>query len=204
MFFRTKSIKGTPLVQLVESFRNAEGLPRQRVIASLGNVSIPQNQRHLIAKVVERQLCGNADFFETALSQEAAHWVARITQLAGRSKSAENIPATHLDGVILDEIQTTNVVQLGPQLVALKAWDQLSLSTLLASCGMKKPSIATAQLMVANRLIEPLSEWALIDWSQRTALPELLDTRITKSSKDRLYRTSDELMKHRNIIEKTA
>ncbi len=41
---------------------------------------------------------------------------------------------------------------------------------------------ATAQLMVSNRLIEPLSEWALIDWSHRTALPELLGIRITKSA----------------------
>jgi hypothetical protein len=44
-------------------------------------------------------------------------------------------------------------------------------------------------LLVANRLIEPLSEWALIDWAERTALPELLDIRITKTTKDRLYHT---------------
>ena len=112
------------------------------------------------------------------------------------------MPATHLDGVILEEIQTTNVVQLGPQLVALQAWNELNLTSLLESCGMKNPSIATAQVMITNRLIEPLSEWALIDWSERTALPELLETRITKSSKDRLYRTSDELMKHRKGLEK--
>jgi len=202
MFFRTKSIKGTPLVQLVESFRNAEGLPRQRVIASLGNITIPEDQRSSIAKSVERQLCGDADWFESELTQEAADWVTRITQIAGRSKSAENVPVTHLDGVILEGIQTTNVVQLGPQLVALQAWDELNLTSLLESCGMKNPAIATAQLMISNRLIEPLSEWALIDWAERTALPELLETRITRSSKDRLYRTSDELMKHRKVLEK--
>ncbi len=93
MFFRTKSIKGTPLVQLVESFRNAEGLPRQRVIASLGNVTIPEDQRNSIAKAVERQLCGDVDWFESELTQEAAGWVTRITQIAGRSKSAQNVPA---------------------------------------------------------------------------------------------------------------
>ncbi|MFT5405442.1 MAG: hypothetical protein ACI9DF_004291, partial [Verrucomicrobiales bacterium] len=37
MYFRTKTIKGTPLLQLVESYRNAEGSPRQRVVASLGD-----------------------------------------------------------------------------------------------------------------------------------------------------------------------
>ena len=39
MFFRTKIVKDTPLVQLVEAFRNAEGLPRQRVVASLGDAA---------------------------------------------------------------------------------------------------------------------------------------------------------------------
>ena len=34
MYFRTKTVKGTALVQLVESYRNAEGQPRQRVVAA--------------------------------------------------------------------------------------------------------------------------------------------------------------------------
>jgi transposase len=68
---------------------------------------------------------------------------------------------------------------------------------------MNPSIITTAQLMVSNRLIEPLSEWALIDWSHRTALPELHENRLTKTAKDRLYRTSDYLMAHRKDIEST-
>ena len=59
----------------------------------------------------------------------------------------------------------------------------------------------TAQLLVANRFIEPLSEWALIDWAEHTALPELLETNITKITKSRLYLTGDELLGHRVGIE---
>jgi len=201
MFLRTKSVKGTPLVQLVESFRNAEGQPRQRVVASLGDVTIPDDQRKIIAKAVEHELTGHPELFTQELSTEAASWVARLVKVASRSKSATKVPGTQLDGVLVDDIETTEVVQLGPQLVALQAMDELNLTTLLDSCGMKSPTIATAQLMIANRLIEPLSEWALIDWSERTALPELLDTTISKASKDRLYRTSDTLMEHRKKIE---
>ena len=54
---------------------------------------------------------------------------------------------------------------------------------------------------MANRFIEPLSEWALIGWAGHTALPELLGTNITKSTKDRLYHTGDELLGHRVQIE---
>jgi hypothetical protein len=99
----------------------------------------------------------------------------------------------------LDSIETTDVVEL----VAVKAREELNFTPMLEAHGMNPSTIATAQIMVSNRLIEPLSKWALIDWSHRTALPELLDILITKSAKDRLYRTSDDLMALRKDIEST-
>lgn len=203
MFFRTKMLKGTPLVQLVESYRNPEGQPRQRVIASLGDASLPEDEMRAIARAVESTLTGQSDWLESAaLSADALSWVARIVQLARNSKGGnEAVRAASVDGVLLDQIETQNVVQLGPQLVAMKAWEALSLSSLLEELGMNPSEIATAQLLVSNRLIEPLSEWAVIDWAQRTAFPELLGLRLTKTGKDRLYRTGDALLKHRKIIE---
>ena len=201
MYFRTKSIKGSRLVQLVHSYRNSDGLPRQRVIASLGDAKLPEAEKSLIASAVERRVHGEGDFFDSSLSPEASAWVDRIVQLAGRSQAAKPVPQATVDGVILDSIETTDVVELGPELLALKAWEELRFTPMLEAFGMNPSAIATAQLMVSNRLIEPLSEWALIDWSYRTAIPELLDIRITKSAKDRLYRTSDELMAHRKDIE---
>jgi len=203
MYFRTKTIKGTALVQLVESYRNAEGQPRQRVVASLGDASVPEMEKPRIARAVESHLCGNRDLLGLDLSEEATGWVTRILQLLGRSKSARPVIAEKVDGVLIDRIATENVVELGPQLVALAAWKQLGLSEALDQAGLNASQIATAQLLVANRLIEPLSEWALIDWSARTALPELLGIRVTKSTKDRLYLTSDALYAQRKTLEKT-
>jgi len=152
---------------------------------------------------VERRIHGGGDFFDSSLSPEASSWADRIVQLAGRSHAAKSVPQTTVDGVILDSIETTDVVELGPELVALKAWEELRFTPMLEALGMNPSAISTAQLMVSNRLIEPLNEWALIDWSHRTALPELLDIRLTKSAKDRLYRTSDDLMALRKDIEST-
>jgi transposase len=203
MYFRTKTVKGTPLVQLVESYRNSQSQPRQRVIASLGDASLPEDEKRDIAKAVESALRGQTDWLASeALSPDASTWVARIVQLARNSKGGNAVvEAATVDGVLLDEIETQNVVQLGPQLVAMKAWEALALSSLLEELGMNPSAIATAQLMVSNRLIEPLSEWALIEWSERTALPELLGLRLTKTGKDRLYRTGDQLLKQRTAIE---
>ncbi|MFT5854096.1 MAG: transposase [Verrucomicrobiales bacterium] len=207
MYFRTKTIKGTPLVQLVESYRNAEGSPRQRVVASLGDADIPEVEKASIAGAVTRRLRGadsgeGENGFEPDLSADAAGWVARIVALAGRSRGGrQGVASAVLDGVLLDGIETTDVVELGPELVALKAWEELGLTRMLASLGMNPSRIATAQLLVANRFIEPLSEWALIDWAGHTALPEMLGTNITKRTKDRLYHTGDELLEHRVAIE---
>jgi len=202
MFIRTKTIKGSRLVQLVESYRNAEGLPRQRVIASLGDVSLPEGAERMIARAVENRLRGEQTLFEEELSREASEWVARIVQVASRSKAtASRDPSPVLDGVLVDRVESEEVVSFGPQMVALHAWDQLGLSQVLLAQGMNPQAVATAQLMTFNRLIEPLSEWALIDWAQRTALPEMLGVRITRTTKDRLYRTSDQLLRCRQDIE---
>lgn len=44
------------------------------------------------------------------------------------------VEAATADGVLLDAIETHNVVQLGPQLVAMQAWEALALSSLLRCC----------------------------------------------------------------------
>ena len=191
MYFRTKKIKDSALVQLVESYRNAEGQPRQRVVVSLGDADLPEGEKHLIARCVESHLLGQEELLPVDLSEEAAAWVRRILQLAGRSKSAQAPFESSVDGVVVDRVESENVAQLGPQLVAMEAWKELGLGRLLEKSGLNASQIATAQLLVAGRLIEPSSEWALIDWAERTALPELLGIRITKSGKDRLYHAGD-------------
>ena len=72
MHFRTKSIKGSQLVQLVQSYRNSDGLPRQRVIVSLGDAKLPEAEKSLIASAVERRIYGGGDFFDSSLSPEAS------------------------------------------------------------------------------------------------------------------------------------
>jgi len=202
MFFRTKTIGSSKLVQLVEAYRNSEGQPRQRVIASLGDAAIPEHEKRLIARMVEQRLQNQRDLFEADLSEETAAWVDRIVRLIERSKSSRpKCEMDYADGVKVNEIETENVVEYGPELIGMKAWEALDLTTLLLESGMNRKTVSTAQMMVINRLIHPLSELALIDWSEQTALPECLNIRITRTQKDRLYKTSDELLKRHKTIE---
>ena len=195
-------VKDTALVQLVESYRNSEGQPRQRVIASIGDATLPEDEIRQIAKAAEQHLRGQVDLIDPELSKEAAGWVKRIVEVAQRSKGlTPRTGSTYLDGVLVDKVESEHVLPYGAPLVALHAWEALGLSDVLKLKGLPPSAISTAKLMVANRLIEPLSEWALIDWAERTTLPEMLNIRITKTTKDRLYRTSDLLLKCRTSIE---
>ena len=202
MFFREKVNRGTRVLQLVESYRNEEGKPRQRVVLSLGDAAVPEDEFKPIARAVELRLRREEPLFPVELSSEAASWVVRITRLADEARSVPLKPGTtRLDGVVFDRIRTDDVVGFGPHLVGLGAWNALGLSAILKQQGMSDERIALCQMMVVNRLVEPLSEWALADWVNRTALPEMLDTELSRTTKDRLYRTSDELLGYKKEIE---
>ena len=56
MFFRLKHSKSGQVLQLLESYRNGQGQPRQRVVISLGNAKIVEKDRGLVAKAIEK-LC---------------------------------------------------------------------------------------------------------------------------------------------------
>jgi hypothetical protein len=54
---------------------------------------------------------------------------------------------------------------------------------------------------VINRLVDPGSELALVDWLPDSSLPELMGMEIAQAGKDRFYRISDRLLKHQPAIE---
>jgi transposase len=202
MFFREKRVKQSRLVQLVESYRDTEGRPRQRIVASLGDAALPEGSLQRIARCVQGRLEGRRELFVEQLGTGEAEWVDRIVKLADRTRSAQRERGNEtLDGVVAEEIETVNVVELGPELAGMAAWKALGLGGKLAELGMNRRAVSIAQAMVINRLVEPLSEWALIDWLEHTGLPECLNVRVTKTTKDRLYKTSDELLKHRKELE---
>lgn len=188
---------------MVQSYRNEEGQPRQRIVASLGKMVIPKESRRIVARQVEQRLRGELELFPTEITSQEAEWVDYIIKLSERTRSlAVNSAEDKLDGVLVDKVQTHNVVEFGPQLVGMTAWRELGLTDALLEMGMNRRAVSIAQVLVINRIVEPLSEWALIDWVKRTALPECLNVRITATTKDRLYKTSDELIARREKIEK--
>ena len=103
MYFRTKTIKGTPRLQLVLSYRNEEDQLSQRVVTSLGDAKLPDDKKTLIAKAVELQLKGEPELGSMMLSDQGIAEVDRIVQIAATSKGRfSKMEPNTVDGVLIE------------------------------------------------------------------------------------------------------
>ena len=215
MFFRTKRTPSGSVLQLLESYRNGEGLPRQRVVVSLGNANLPKSLRRVVARAIETQLYQQGDHLaglEPSWSSEVSHWIDNIYQRIVRdgrwsplnpARPTSSSPADEevIDGVMPQEIHHTHSVNLGPILVARVGWETLGMPQLLCELGLNRAQQDAAAVSVLNRLVEPLSEHALLEWIPTSALPELYGEAILQGGWNRYYRVSDLLLKKQSAIE---
>lgn len=212
MFFRTKKSPSGQCLQLLESYRNAQGEPRHRVVVSLGDASIAQVDRPRIARLVEQRLRGQAELAcvsDPARVLGLADSIAKRIEREGRWRPAPALDCPGpgagqgvvLDGVLADQITHTHTTPLGPSLVGWEAWQRLGMPALLESLGFNPAQAQAAAASVINRLVDPGSELALVDWLPDSSLPELMELEIGPAAKDRFYRVSDRLFEHRQAIE---
>ena len=222
MYLRKKKTPHGEVLQLIESYRNEEGKPRNRVVISLGNPEIPEENWRRIARRVEQRLYQRGKLFEPPLppEQEAMvrEWVDTIvrridlqgkwqpisTYMKQRSTACPVIrsprPEPVIDGVLTEGVSHESTAMLGPVLAGLSAWKRLGMDECLKKLGVNDSRIQSAVVSVINRLADPVSEHRLPEWVAGTALPELLDNDLLKSGKDRYYRASDTLLAHQDAI----
>ena len=213
MFFRYKQSPSGQCLQLLESYRNAQGQPRHRVVVSLGNALIAEADRPLIARLVEQRLRGQPDLpgasHDHARVLEQADAIAKRIEREGRwgPAPAPAAPAPEaggdgvINGVLGDRITHTHTTPLGPSLVGWEAWQRLGMPAVLEELGFNPAQQQAAAASVINRLVDPGSELALVDWLPDSSLPELMRMEIGPAGKDRFYRSSDRLFGHRLILE---
>lgn len=225
MFFRVKKSPSGQVLQLLESFRNAEGKPTHRVVVSLGNADIPGPIRPLIAKCVETRLYGQPMLLES-LDPDVQHWVEFIVKRVDRiqrwrPRSSDDtgqpqLPSAHdqrpaspeikncgeVAPILIDQIEHTHTTVLGPTLLALKAWEQLDMPELLQRLGFNQAQRNVAAASVINRLVDPGSEYFIHrQWLANSSLPDLLGEELLNGGKERFYRVSDKLLANHDALE---
>lgn len=207
MFFREKKTSKQPILQLVESYRNARGKVSQRVVVSLAGCWVPDELRKLVAV----ELTHRAQGYQRILEEDAdvELWVGKVLdrmEAEGklsepiRCETAEPVSRAH-ESVCIEEIEHEEGTLLGPCLVLRQAWHSLGLDEALEDLGFSKPQTATAKASIFNRLIEPVAENDLPNWVATTALRELLGVRTEGWAEDRFYRISDKLLHGTEKIE---
>src|ERR1700722_14080338 len=187
-YHRTKDGKTHTYYALVESVRTEAG-PRQYVVAYLGELNYDQERRWQRTVVFhnrqgdDRQLRLFPDADSIALPDDPD--VVRIR---------------------LGSVAWTNPRRFGDIWLALWLWKFLHLDEIVDRyVPQGKETIRPADIVaieVINRLCGPCSEFALAEhWYASTALEDLLGVPDSAVTKDRLYRTLDQLLRAQMSIE---
>ncbi len=203
MYFRLKKTKTTPVLQLVESFRNSEGLPRQRILLSLGDLGLPKSFWHPVAQELDNRLKGTPSLFN---DPDVNGWVDRIFDELTRQDKINNISKMRSETgehivVLKDTITHTNSTHLGPELVVNQAWKKLQYEAHLTDLGFNPTQCRDAAISVFNRLLDPCSDHALPEWVKTTSLSDLFRQPLDRLGDDRFYRVSDSLLSIKKGLE---
>jgi hypothetical protein len=156
---------------LVESVATPKG-PRHRVLCSLGPLSpAPQDHWLALAHRIETALSGQQSI-ESDASVDAIVEKIEKTETRGSKPAAltDCQPAdSDLVAVHTNRISVEQAREAGPVHVAHQMWKRLGLDDVLAKAGLSRRARQLTELMTINRLVAPLSEYAMPDWIRRTA-----------------------------------
>jgi len=206
MFIRTVfktngvSSKRYQCQQLVESIRTEKGV-RQKLLLSLGRLSLSQDKWPRLAKRIEAILQGQLSFFEQtpeieALAIKFAHQiiVKHGTDLDEKPDGFETID--------IKSLQNLRVRRIGGEYLGATFFNKLKLTECLNACGFSQRQIEVAMLLIIGRLVHPGSERHLHRWAQQlSGLDELIGTDFSRLSLNSLYQMTDLLYDHKTEIE---
>ena len=127
--------------------------------------------------------------------------VAEATRGTGQPATA-TASAPDFQEVDIDSLKQTQPRSVGVEHVALHALSQLGFIEKLTELGINGAMRAAIIGNVIGRMAQPTSELGTWNWLQaHSALGELIDVDFTGMALMRLYRASDQLMRHRAAIE---
>lgn len=191
--------------RLVEGIRVGSRVV-QRTLLNLGSqFELPQDEWPLLASRIEELLKGQTSLIvHEEVEYLAQRYTAQIIARQPAESVEESVPDESLRFQEVD-VSTLELIQprtVGVEHMALSAMHDLRFEEKLAELGFNKPQIAAAMGNIIGRMAFPASERATYHWlRQRSALGELLEYEFETMDLQRLYRSADQLLKHREAIE---
>lgn len=193
--FRKKDGKRHAYWALVESFRTDAG-PRQRVVAWLG-------------KLDEAGRLGVEQAARDAVDPSTGNATSpqRARQLSLFDQPADDVPVEpEWVEVNAAGVRVENCRQFGGPWLALEVVRTLQLDEFLKKVMVPgREHVAwwrSALILIVARLCDPSSELYVAEqWYPKSALPELLGVPVDRVDDNRLYRTLDQLLPHKEELE---
>lgn len=187
-YTRNKNGKQHTYFALVESVRTEAG-PRQHVVAHLGELNHDQQRRWQRTVVFYNR-----------------HGDVQELRLFPDDDAVPTPDDANVVRVRLDKVGWSNGRRFGDVWLARWLWQFLELDQIVARhVPQDKETVAPADIVaieVINRLCQPCSELALAEhWYKATALEDLTGVPDSAVTKDRLYRTLDQLLAAQHNIE---
>lgn len=201
--------------RLAETYRNAAGKVRQRVLLNLGtHFSVPQENWKKLADRIETILSGQQILFLPAdeIENEAQSIAKRIVHRDAKVVEVGAVAEQHLvpeqqekdyQAVDVNSLEHQQPRQIGAEYVGYSMLKQLEFEQLLSDLNFNRKQINTAIGSMVGRLVAPGSERATQEYLRTGgALDELLGCNFHDLKKDSLYDIADKLLCKKNIIEK--
>lgn len=190
---------------LVESVRTAKG-PRQRILLYMGtDIGLPESEHGQLAQCISelltdvKRLIRHPEHIERMAQRYASQIVHNLSSPNNRSETAppEFIP------IDVNSVEKTEPRSVGAEHLVLQMAQQLELPKQLTKLGLSKAESAIALGSIIARAVNPDSERSTYAWLQEeSGLGELLDFDFKKTSLHKLYRISDELLPHKEVLER--
>jgi len=184
--------------QLVESIRTEKGA-RQKLLLSLGRLSLPSDKWPSLCKRIETLVQGQQSFIPVepeieALAQKYAQQFIDKHAVAGETTGFETVD--------VQSLKNYAVRPIGAENLGAVFFNKLHLHQCLRDCGLTKRQIEIAMLLIIGRLVKPGSERSLHHWAQHlSGLDELIRADFAHLSLNSLYKVTDILFQHKDKIE---
>jgi hypothetical protein len=196
--------------RLVQSER-VGGRVRQLTLLNLGrHFALPQEEWPALCARLEELRSGQgallAGIGSGQVEREAQRLFARLLARQGVAPQT----ASHPDGgdvqaVDIDSLELNRPRSVGVESVALWAMAQVQFVELLQDVGLSGPQRALIVGAIIGRMAAPGSERATHRWlGERSGLGELLEVDFEAIPLAPFYRATDQLMRHRAVIEQTV
>tara|TARA_B110000503_G_scaffold52643_1_gene84611 strand:- start:98 stop:1894 length:1797 start_codon:yes stop_codon:yes gene_type:complete len=192
--------------RLVESKRDSLGKVYKQTILNLGSnyAVVEELDWSILTDRIQNILIGQESLLsvEEHIESEAQRIASIIIKRDGEAVDSNKELDSNYQHVDVTTLRNSDVKTVGAEHLAFETAKKLNIPKILDDCGLSKRDVDSAFASIIGRLLSPGSEVSTSQYlKNNSALDEVIGTDFTQMHKERLYKISDILLKHKDVIE---